>query len=196
MHHLVIIPLIVAYTLVGAFIFTVGVIWLSLVGWIKLADAEQRQKLFKLLLVELVVGCLAFFLNFLAFSPAAVVKQVGDEAVAQHQERLRSLLARIDTLPMEKVREVGSTLSTSLPLLDKAIVPEGATEVIPIETEPEAAGGAGQSLQTEDDVTAACKAALEADHTVAKEILKMQVVLGARSVADVDAWEKLIGPPL
>ncbi len=186
MDHQVIIQLIVAYTLVGAFIFTVVVTCLSLVGWIKLADAGQQQKLFTVLVVELVVGCLAFFLNFLTFNPAVVAKQIGDQAVVLHQDRLRSLLARIDGLPMEKMRQVGATLAAPLPLLDKAIVSEAA-EDIPIESAhpaPDAYAEAGK---------AACA---EADQTVAREILKMQIVLGARSAADVDAWEKLIGPPL
>jgi len=57
--HLEIIQLILAYTLTGAVIFTVVTTCASLVGWIKFADPKQQNKLFYLLVVELVTVAVA-----------------------------------------------------------------------------------------------------------------------------------------
>ena len=54
--HFTLIQLMIAYTLTGAFIFTVVVTCCSLVGWIKLADKRQQNKLFYTLIVELCVA--------------------------------------------------------------------------------------------------------------------------------------------
>jgi hypothetical protein len=47
--------LVVGWTLVGAFAFTVAMTCLSLPGWIKFADRSQQRKLFATVIVELVV---------------------------------------------------------------------------------------------------------------------------------------------
>ena len=44
--HQELIRLTIAYTLAGAFVFTVVITCLSLVGWIRFADKKQQQKLF------------------------------------------------------------------------------------------------------------------------------------------------------
>ncbi|MCD4657095.1 MAG: hypothetical protein K8S87_06080 [Planctomycetes bacterium] len=77
--HAQIIELIIAYTLVGAFVFTVIVTLLSMVGWIKFADKAQQTKLFSILIVELIIGVLGFFFNFLNYSPAGVHGQIQEE---------------------------------------------------------------------------------------------------------------------
>jgi len=74
--HAGIIKLIIAYTLVGAFVFTVIITCLSLVGWIRFADPTQQRKLFVALIVELVVICLGSFANLLKFDPKQVQKEV------------------------------------------------------------------------------------------------------------------------
>ena len=74
--HAEIIKLIVAYTLVGAFVFTVVVTCLSMVGFIKLADKAQQNKLFGILVVELATGCVTFFLGFLQIDPKAVQRDI------------------------------------------------------------------------------------------------------------------------
>ena len=48
--------LVIGWTIVGGFVFTVLVTCLSLVGWIRFADRKQQQKLFYVLIVEVVVG--------------------------------------------------------------------------------------------------------------------------------------------
>ncbi len=77
--HAQIIQLIIAYTLVGAFVFTVIVTLLSMVGWIKFADKAQQTKLFSILIVELIIGVLGFFFNFLNYSPSGVQGQIQEE---------------------------------------------------------------------------------------------------------------------
>lgn len=83
--HVEFMKLIIGYTLVGAFIFTVAATCLSLVGWIKFANAGQQSKLFGVLIVELVTIGLGVFTNMLNLSPretaakvqAPLVQQVG-----------------------------------------------------------------------------------------------------------------------
>ena len=77
--HAQVIQLIIAYTLVGAFVFTVIVTLLSMVGWIKFADKSQQTKLFSILIVELIIGVLGFFFNFLNYSPSGVQEQIQEE---------------------------------------------------------------------------------------------------------------------
>ncbi|HVS17722.1 MAG TPA: hypothetical protein VMT18_03905 [Planctomycetota bacterium] len=48
--------LVVGWTLVGGFVFTVVVTCLSLVGWVRFADPAQQRRLFAVLVVELIVG--------------------------------------------------------------------------------------------------------------------------------------------
>ena len=166
MNHQAIIQLIIAYTLVGAFLFTVVITCLSLVGWIKLANSAQQQKLFSVLVVELVVGCLAFFFNFLTLNPTLAVKNIGDQAVVIHQKRIESLLTRIDALPPNKALQA-ETKASNL-----------------------------SSAQVNAAVEARDPAKLrERDPAAAKAILKMRLVLGDRSPSDIDAWEKIINEP-
>lgn len=59
--HQVIIGLAVAYTLLGAFIFTVAVVCLSLIGLVQFQNKKQQAILFGLLIVELVGVGLTYF---------------------------------------------------------------------------------------------------------------------------------------
>ncbi|MEX0830340.1 MAG: hypothetical protein WD032_08855 [Nitrospirales bacterium] len=85
MTHSEIIQLIVAYTLVGALVFTVIITCLSVVGWIKLADDKQQEKLFYITIVQLVVGCVAFFFNFIQFDAVQVEKNIAEQAILAAQ---------------------------------------------------------------------------------------------------------------
>lgn len=81
--HASIIKLVIAYTLLGAFIFTVIITCLSLIGKVTFADPKQQNKLFSTLVVELVVICLGAFSNFLNFAPRRVQAQIQQPLVAQ-----------------------------------------------------------------------------------------------------------------
>jgi hypothetical protein len=74
--HSHLIQLIVGYTLAGALVFTVVVTCLSLVGWIKFADAGQQNKLFAVLIVELVAVGVGFFAGLLKFDPTQVERKI------------------------------------------------------------------------------------------------------------------------
>jgi hypothetical protein len=63
---------VVAWTIVGAFVFTVLITCLSLVGWVRFADRAQQQKLFQVLIVEVGGGVAAQVTGAAQFNPAAV----------------------------------------------------------------------------------------------------------------------------
>jgi len=74
--HREIIKLIVAYTLVGALVFTVAITCLSLIGLIEFADKKQQSKLFYALIIELVVLSVGFFGNYLSFDSRKAEEKV------------------------------------------------------------------------------------------------------------------------
>ncbi|MBA7679839.1 hypothetical protein ES703_88144 [subsurface metagenome] len=88
MNHPQLIQLIIAYSLAGAFVFTVIVTCLSLVGWIKFSDTKQQQRLFTVLIVELVVVCVGFFAGFLRFDPTKVVAEIVEETQSRREASL------------------------------------------------------------------------------------------------------------
>jgi energy-coupling factor transporter transmembrane protein EcfT len=114
--HVQIIQLIVAYTLVGAFVFTVVITCFSLVGWIKFANKKQQQKLFAALIIQLVIGCVGFFTQLLQFNPQSVanelveqgktIRQIQDSIQERHftenqRTNLTDILSRIAKCPIE-----------------------------------------------------------------------------------------------
>lgn len=74
--HVAIIKLVIAYTLIGAFIFTVIATCLSLVGIVRFAKHSQQSKLFGVLVVELVIICVGVFANLLQVNPKETQRQV------------------------------------------------------------------------------------------------------------------------
>jgi hypothetical protein len=78
--HREIIQLVIGYTLVGAFVFTVVITCLSTIGVIRLPDKRQQRKLFAVLLVEVAAGCVAFFLNFIQLDPGRVEETIEGRA--------------------------------------------------------------------------------------------------------------------
>lgn len=70
------IRLVVAWTLVGALIFTVVATCASLVGWLKFKDASQQRKMFYVLIVQLAVVGVTFFGNILKYDPAEAADDV------------------------------------------------------------------------------------------------------------------------
>lgn len=81
--HAEIIRLVIAYTLVGAFVFTAVVTCLSLIGVIKFAKQSQQQKLFYVLIVELVAGSLGLFFDFLRLNPNQVARGIQTQSVRE-----------------------------------------------------------------------------------------------------------------
>ena len=98
--HTQIMELIIGYTLVGAFVFTVIVTIFSMLGWVKFADKAQQQKLFSILVVELVIGILGFFFSFLNYSPGSV--ETGIKEKAKAETVLEILASYVDDLTSMK----------------------------------------------------------------------------------------------
>jgi hypothetical protein len=74
--HLQLIKLVIAYTLVGAFFFTVVVTCLSLIYKNIFVRPTQQSKLFTILIVELIVICVGSFANFLEFNPVSAQREI------------------------------------------------------------------------------------------------------------------------
>lgn len=74
--HVQLIKLAIAYTLLGAFIFTVVVVCLSLVRSGVIVSASQQKKLFAVLIVELVVICTGSFSNMLELNPRSAQRKI------------------------------------------------------------------------------------------------------------------------
>jgi len=91
--HSAIIKLTIAYTLLGAFVFTVIITCLSLIGIVRFADRAQQRKLFMGLIVELVVICLGFFTDFLQFNPKQAQTEVRAPVVQALQVSEKSAAA-------------------------------------------------------------------------------------------------------
>jgi uncharacterized protein YjbI with pentapeptide repeats len=70
------IQLVIAYSLAGAFVFTLAVTCGSLVGWVKFESPSQQRKLFAVLIIQLCVACVGFFANFLKFDPGGVQQAI------------------------------------------------------------------------------------------------------------------------
>ncbi len=84
--HASIIKLAISYTLLGAFIFTVVATCLSLIGIVKFVYPKQQNKLFGVLIVELIVICLGVFSNFLNLNPRSPVEPINKYTAGQVQE--------------------------------------------------------------------------------------------------------------
>jgi hypothetical protein len=115
--HVQILQLIIAYTLAGAFVFTVIMTCLSLVGWVKFADSAQQQKLFYALIVEVVTIGVGFFAGFLKFDPKSVADDIrkqtevrGDVAKAiglvDYAERANDFMPQIGKLIADSKKEI------------------------------------------------------------------------------------------
>jgi hypothetical protein len=133
MAHQLIIQLAIAYTLVGAFIFTVIITCGSLVGWISVSDKKQQQQLFAALIVQLLVIGVGYFKDFLTFSPA----NVANAAIASAAEKIetRTVAQALDNL---KARSVSGT--DNIDPIDVEVVVRGGKvlEALAIFTGPEA----------------------------------------------------------
>jgi predicted nucleic acid-binding Zn-ribbon protein len=74
--HVAIIKLAISYTLALAFVFTVIITCLSMLGWVKFADPKQQKRLFVAVVVQLAVGSVGVFFDFLKSNPTEVKEQI------------------------------------------------------------------------------------------------------------------------
>ena len=70
------IQLVIAWTLVGAFVFAIVVTCGSLVGLIQFKDSAQQKKMFYVLIVQLVALGVTYFGKFLNYSPTTAANDV------------------------------------------------------------------------------------------------------------------------
>jgi hypothetical protein len=97
MNHVEIVQLAIAYTLLGALVFTVVITCLSLVGIVRFANQEQQRRLFAALILELVVGCVGFFFNFLKLDPTAVSRNIASNARAELGQDIARTIQRVNS---------------------------------------------------------------------------------------------------
>jgi len=80
--------LIVAWSLITAFVLTLILTVLSLVGWVKFANKSQQNKLFYVLIVQLAIGCVGFVKGKLVANPDAVKAKIEQPLKEQTQQAL------------------------------------------------------------------------------------------------------------
>jgi len=101
--HALLMRLVIGYTVVGAFVFTVVVTLLALMGWVKLPDRKQQKYLFYAVIGEIVVLCLGQFTGVLQFDPGPVHERINAEAkyqAAQYQAaQYQAALNILDQVP-------------------------------------------------------------------------------------------------
>ena len=90
--------LVIQWTCVGVFVMTAVITLLAITNIIKLADKKYRDRLFGLLIVEVVAACVGFFVS--GFQSTEEVKQECEQ-VGEVRVR-RKLEPRIETLTTEK----------------------------------------------------------------------------------------------
>jgi hypothetical protein len=75
--------LVVGWTIVGAFVFTMVVTLLSLVGWVKFADKSQQKKLFATLIVGVVVAAGGGLVSGARLDPKPVAQALREEGASE-----------------------------------------------------------------------------------------------------------------
>lgn len=87
--HITLIKLIIAYVLIGAFIFSVIMTCLSLIGIVKFLKPNQQNKLFTILIVEVVTISIGVLSNLLLINPKIAQKAVAEETLKINQSSPR-----------------------------------------------------------------------------------------------------------
>ena len=115
--HAELIKLIIAYTLVGAFVFTVAITCLSLIGFVRFANPRQQSNLFAVLIVELVIIGLGSFSDLLELNPAdarrAIQEPLKTELVEQRAVT-QQVASRAQEAAMEGLRPQAVTMARAL----------------------------------------------------------------------------------
>ncbi len=120
------IKLIMAYTLVGGVIFTVIVTNLSLIGWVKFADNNQQQALFKALIIEVVVVAVGFFGNVLELDPGKAENKI---ALAFFHDKKEKFITNLSEA--RKVYEAGD-FQKAYSMVNELFTSEELSEFLPI----------------------------------------------------------------
>ncbi|HUG12206.1 MAG TPA: hypothetical protein VMM36_14405 [Opitutaceae bacterium] len=102
--HVAIIKLAISYTLALAFVFTVIITCLSMLGWVRFADPKQQKRLFVAVVVQLAVGSVGVFFDFLKINPAEVKEQIQAPIVEQRDA--------VEAEKQEVARELESSKAT------------------------------------------------------------------------------------
>jgi len=120
--------MVVGWTLVGGFVFTMVVTCLSLVGWVKFANPSQQKQLFAALVLELAVGVGGAALDMLRFDVADVGREVrGSSKLAGATELGRHLMK---ASPDERTQEAVLDALDALELPASAPVMERRTQLL------------------------------------------------------------------
>jgi hypothetical protein len=137
--------LVVGWTLVGAFVFTVIITCLSLVGWVQFADKKQQRALFTAVIIELVLVFGAQLVGVARYQPEPVRKSLkaegGLEAVGQlltpapgvppvTKSQLQGIVDRIEVEPTPAQSGWKRELTTQIQALPAgAVSPESAQRI-------------------------------------------------------------------
>lgn len=115
--------LIIAWALVGAVIFTVLLVLLSLVGWVKFANKKQQNKLFHIIVVELAAGCVAQFLGWIEISPRKAKMTVEKPLVEENQtfqSEIREMSAESERTFLNAVKNIAK--QEDIPVSNKSFL--------------------------------------------------------------------------
>lgn len=96
------IPLIIAGALVGAFLFTLLITLLSLLGWVTFKFERQQSVLFFVVIVELVVGFAGNAAGLLPLSPYAVDR--GNDKVDPNIQKITDQTISLENNDMKFVK--------------------------------------------------------------------------------------------
>lgn len=94
-----IIQLIIAWTLTAVFVFTACATALSLVGWLKFEHASQQEKLFYVLIVEVIAVSIGYFKGFIRFRPdddSSNKNKFEDKTTLENSKSFPKSLSEID----------------------------------------------------------------------------------------------------
>ena len=105
--HRMLMGLIIGYAMAGAIVFTVVITCLSLVGWVKFAHPRQQNKLFLVLIVELVAVGVGFFSGFMKFNPVEASEQIETAAISKAETKQELDQAVAGATPRDMAKIVG-----------------------------------------------------------------------------------------
>lgn len=115
--HVELMKLIIGYTLVGAFVFTVIITCLSLIGLVKFTSQGQQVKLFSILIVELAVLGMGTFAGLLELNPsqaAAKIREPLRREVSAQRQVANSAIKSLESATLEGLQPEARTAAREL----------------------------------------------------------------------------------